>query len=57
MDTDQITLMKQEKVPALIDINGRIALEGDDLVIQTKPHGHGDIHTLMYSNKLTQIWQ
>lgn len=39
--------MKQEKVPAMLDPDAKIALGEDNLVI-TKPHGHGDIHFLMH---------
>jgi UDP-sugar pyrophosphorylase len=47
---EQLTIMKQEKVPALLDNDAHIALDPDDpYVIQTKPHGHGDVHSLMFS--------
>lgn len=44
----QITILCQELVPAVSDIDGRLAL---DAVYQLvlKPHGHGDIHMLMHS--------
>lgn len=50
MSVDQVTIMKQEKVPAFINSDGHLALEHGKLVIETKPHGHGDVHTLLYSN-------
>ena len=38
----QITLMKQEKVPCLVDNDAHLATKDDDkYVLQTKPHGHG----------------
>lgn len=49
MDPNQITIMKQEKVPTLLDVDARLALVPGKLIIETKPHGHGDIHTLLYS--------
>ena len=44
---DRITLVKQEKVPALIDNEARFCL-GKEGLLDTKPHGHGDIHTLLH---------
>ena len=35
-------------VPALIGIDGEFSLENDIFEIIIKPHGHGDIHTLLY---------
>jgi UDP-sugar pyrophosphorylase len=46
--------MKQEKVPALIDNRARFALEKG--LISAKPHGHGDVHTLLYQYGLPQKW-
>ena len=57
MAEGQITLMKQEKVPALEDNEGRFALEeSDPFEISTKPHGHGDVHTLMFQKGLVKKW-
>ena len=47
METDQITFMKQEKVPAMLDIKAKLAFDQSNF-IETKPHGHGDIHFLMH---------
>jgi UDP-sugar pyrophosphorylase len=53
----QVTLIKQEKVPALVDNAGRFALEeGDVYTLETKPHGHGDVHTLLASSGLAESW-
>lgn len=52
MEKDQITIMKQEKVPAMLNNNAHFALLKDQLLIDTKPHGHGDVHTLLYQHKL-----
>lgn len=53
----QITLIKQEKVPALTDNQAHFALEeGDPYTIETKPHGHGDVHTLLSSSGLADKW-
>ncbi|CEL97994.1 unnamed protein product [Vitrella brassicaformis CCMP3155] len=57
LPADQLTLMKQEKVPALMDNEAKIAPKEDDPSgIQTKPHGHGDVHTLLNSHGLPQKW-
>lgn len=48
MKKEHIDIVKQENVPALLDNNGSIALADNELRIITKPHGHGDIHTLLY---------
>ena len=54
----QITIMKQEKVAALVDNDAHIALEeGNSYVIETKPHGHGDVHTLLASTGLAKKWR
>jgi hypothetical protein len=51
----QIILLKQEKVAALLDNDGTIAKMGP-YEIDTKPHGHGDVHTLLHSSGLTAKW-
>lgn len=53
---EQIVIVKQEKVPALLDNDGHFALEQDGL-IETKPHGHGDVHTLLHSHGVVQRWE
>ncbi|GAQ87502.1 UTP--glucose-1-phosphate uridylyltransferase [Klebsormidium nitens] len=58
MDKDQITLIKQEKVACLADNSASLALDPDDKFrILTKPHGHGDVHSLLYSSGLLKDWQ
>ena len=49
LDRTTVDLVKQENVPALLDNDGNIGLmETGEFKIITKPHGHGDIHTLLY---------
>lgn len=43
-----LTIMKQAKVPAMIDNDAHFAQVPKSLLIDTKPHGHGDVHTLIY---------
>eukprot|EP00929_Paragymnodinium_shiwhaense_P092110 TRINITY_DN5199_c0_g1_i2.p1 TRINITY_DN5199_c0_g1~~TRINITY_DN5199_c0_g1_i2.p1 ORF type:complete len:601 (+),score=183.93 TRINITY_DN5199_c0_g1_i2:55-1803(+) len=54
MQESEVTIMKQEKVPALVDIDARIAKK--DGKIETKPHGHGDVHALLHQKGLTKKW-
>ena len=44
MKPNQITILKQNKLPAIIDNECHLALKPDKFLIETKPHGHGDIH-------------
>jgi UDP-sugar pyrophosphorylase len=58
MDKDQITIVIQGKgVPALLDNHAKIATDPNSPTsILTKPHGHGDIHALLYSNSVAKKW-
>jgi len=56
MDEDQVVLMKQEKVACLSDSNATLAME-DDFSIQTKPHGHGDVHMLLHHLGIAEKWR
>ncbi len=58
MEQGQIVLMKQEKVACLADNDAHVALSEDNKYqIQTKPHGHGDVHALLYSEGLAEKWK
>uniref|UniRef100_A0A383VCY8 UTP-monosaccharide-1-phosphate uridylyltransferase n=1 Tax=Tetradesmus obliquus TaxID=3088 RepID=A0A383VCY8_TETOB len=58
MEEGQVVLIKQEKVPCLIDNDAHLALDPSDAyAVQTKPHGHGDVHGLLHRSGLTQQWQ
>jgi len=58
MDEDQITIVQQGSgVPALEDNDAHIALDPHDRYkILSKPHGHGDIHALLYSKGVAKKW-
>lgn len=57
-DPSQVTLIKQEKVACLADNSARMALiPGDHFAVQTKPHGHGDVHMLLHSSGLATRWR
>ena len=45
------------QVACLADGDARLALEkGDPWAVQTKPHGHGDVHGLLHSSGLAARW-
>merc|ERR1719445_1334811 len=57
MADGQIVIIKQEKVPALNNNDAEFVLEKDDpFSLLTKPHGHGDVHTLIYTSGLSSKW-
>lgn len=58
MDEDLITIVTQDKVAALKDGNAGLALDDDDRwEVQTKPHGHGDVHHLLLREGLVDKWE
>ncbi len=44
----QITILRQELVPAVSDLDGHLAMDGPYHLV-LKPHGHGDIHMLLHT--------
>ena len=54
----QISFVNQgDGVPALGDTNAKIVTDPvDPFKIITKPHGHGDIHSLLYKAGIPQKW-
>lgn len=53
----QITLMKQKKVACLVDNAAHLAMGAEDPYdVLEKPHGHGDVHTLLHQHGLAQAW-
>mmetsp|Transcript_5001 Transcript_5001/g.7584 ORF Transcript_5001/g.7584 Transcript_5001/m.7584 type:complete len:706 (+) Transcript_5001:201-2318(+) len=58
MDDDQIQIVMQDKVAALKDVTAGLALDDNDRwQIQTKPHGHGDVHHLLYREGFVDKWE
>ena len=47
MRREQVFLMKQDVIPALINIQCELAVAEDGHLIK-KPHGHGDVHLCLY---------
>lgn len=56
MAEGQLRIIKQDKVPALADRSASLAMKGP-YEIETKPHGHGDVHHLLYREALLDEWQ
>lgn len=58
MKESQVTIMKQEKVPSLINNQAHFAQPaGDPYTIETKPHGHGDVHVLLHGTGTARRWK
>jgi UDP-sugar pyrophosphorylase len=57
MAEGQLTVVMQELVPALLDNAAHMATSEDDpFLIETKPHGHGDVHLLLHQSGLASKW-
>jgi len=54
LQRNQVAILKQENVPALQDVNACISSTRGS--IETKPHGHGDVHALLHQKGLTKQW-
>ncbi|WDE96121.1 UTP--glucose-1-phosphate uridylyltransferase [Lentisphaera profundi] len=53
LQKEQVFILQQELVPAISDNNGSLALKKTyELIL--KPHGHGDIHMLLYTSGLAE---
>ena len=53
----EITVMKQEKVACLASRDAALALDpADPFRVACKPHGHGDVHTLLHKSELAHRW-
>lgn len=53
----QLTIIKQELVPSLLNNAAHFATNKEDkYTISTKPHGHGDVHTLLFQKGLSDAW-
>ena len=55
MEQSQVTIMKQGKVPAVTSNSADISM-ASTYEIDAKPHGHGDVHSLMYSTGTAEKW-
>eukprot|EP00756_Hemistasia_phaeocysticola_P004643 Hpha_TRINITY_DN12931_c0_g2::TRINITY_DN12931_c0_g2_i1::g.164264::m.164264/K12447/USP; UDP-sugar pyrophosphorylase len=52
---EAVTIIKQEKVPSIKDNSGGFVL-ASPFELDTKPHGHGDVHSLLHSSGLAKKW-
>jgi UDP-sugar pyrophosphorylase len=50
----ELTLVKQELVPAMIDNDAKFSVKNG--MVEAKPHGHGDVMSLIYQHGLTEKW-
>lgn len=57
LDASQVEIVTQDKVPALQDVAAGLALSSDRWTIDTKPHGHGDVHQLLARAGLVEKWE
>lgn len=57
MEEGQISIVQQGAgVPALLDNTAKFAMDETSKKIVTKPHGHGDIHELLYTSGVAKKW-
>jgi len=54
---EQVDIVKQENVPALINNDAHLAIAEDSFRVITKPHGHGDIHNLLFESGVAGKWK
>lgn len=46
------------QVACLSDTDAHLALDAEDsFELQTKPHGHGDVHALLFKSGLLDQWR
>lgn len=58
LDKDEVHFIQQQKVPALADMEAHLATSASDpYKLEMKPHGHGDIHSLLLTSGLLKRWQ
>lgn len=57
LDKNKVDIIKQENVPALINNDATIALDKENFKVITKPHGHGDVHQLLYHSGVAKKWK
>lgn len=53
---ERVDIIKQENVPALMNNAAQIAFDEEKNQIITKPHGHGDIHNLLFDSGVAKKW-
>lgn len=43
-------------MPALVDNDANMAVDEETFRVITKPHGHGDIHNLLFDSGVAKKW-
>lgn len=56
LSPEQIKIVKQGKVPSIVDTSATFAFDEATLTMEAKPHGHGDVHSLIYKEGLASTW-
>jgi len=56
LKSEQLFIVKQEKVAAFLDNNCTFAFDKENFEIVTKPHGHGDVHLYLNQSGLLKKW-
>mmetsp|Transcript_36124 Transcript_36124/g.84408 ORF Transcript_36124/g.84408 Transcript_36124/m.84408 type:complete len:415 (-) Transcript_36124:1534-2778(-) len=56
MAPDQIRIVCQDKVPALKNANAGLSMV-NRWKVETKPHGHGDVHHLLFREGIVDEWE
>lgn len=56
LEESQIDMVKQDKVPALLDIDANLSIKTGPLQVDTKPHGHGDVHMVLFLSGVAEKW-
>jgi len=57
LDDKHVHLLKQGMVPCVTDAAAHIALSPNDkFAVEAKPHGHGDVHSLLHMSGLLDAW-
>ncbi|CAB9498501.1 UDP-sugar pyrophosphorylase [Seminavis robusta] len=57
MEEGQISIVQQGSgVPALLDNAAKFSMDETTKMVITKPHGHGDIHELLYTSGVAKTW-
>lgn len=55
-EPSQVTVFKQGLVPALEDNDAHFQVTEEGSLV-SKPHGHGDVHMLLYQQEIVRNWQ
>ena len=55
LSPNQVELVQQEKVPALLNNKADLAFQSPYKLL-TKPHGNGDVHLLLHQTGIAQKW-